>query len=153
MLAELGRTNALLLAPITHRSEQAQSDLCVLRARDELVRARTGMINHVRGVLKSNGHRAPTCSADSFGRKASTAIPANLESGLRPVMTTIAALTAAIAGLDKQIEQLCAERYPITQALPPRALRAPRGVPSAIRSRKRCGGSAASDRLSRSPSC
>ena len=117
VLTELGRTNAQLLAPITHRSAQAQADLCVQRAHDELVRARTGMINHGRGVLKSNGHRALTCSADSFGKKASTAIPAELEPGLRPILEMIVSLTSTIAGLDAQIERLCVERYPITQLL------------------------------------
>lgn len=117
VLTELGRTNPQLLAPITHRSEQAQQDLCVLRARDELVRARTGMINHVRGVLKSNGYRAATCSANSFGKKASTVIPAELQAGLQPIVAVIANLTSTIIGLDEQIERLCAERYPITQAL------------------------------------
>lgn len=117
LLTELGRTNVELLAPIRHRSEQAQSDLCVLRARDELVRARTGMINHVRGVLKSNGHRAPTCSAASFGRKAATAIPPKLEAGLRSIVEMVESLSRKIVDLDGAIERLCTERYPITQAL------------------------------------
>lgn len=116
-LTELGRTNSRLLAPITHRSEQAQADLCVLRARDELVRMRTGMINHVRGVLKSNGHRAATCSAESFGKRASRMIPAELQAGLQPMVEMIAITSDKIAGLDTQIERLCVERYPITQAL------------------------------------
>jgi len=119
VLTELGRTNPHLLAPITHRSEQAQTDLCVLRARDELVRTRTGMINHVRGVLKSNGHRAATCSADSFGKKAMTMIPRELQAGLQPMVELITIVTDKIAGLDAQIERLCDERYPITKVLRP----------------------------------
>jgi len=117
MLAKLGRTDPELLAPITHRSERAQAELCVLRARDELVRARTSMINHVRGVLKSNGHRAPTCSADSFARKASNSVPAKLEAGLRPVFEMLESLCSKIEQLDLQIERLCTERHPITQVL------------------------------------
>lgn len=116
-LTELGRTNPQLLAPIQHRSAEAQADLGVLRARDELVRARTSMINHVRGVLKSNGYRAATCSADSFGKKASTAIPLELQVALQPIVATVASLTNTIHELDGQIERLCAERYPITRAL------------------------------------
>ena len=116
-LADLGRVSTRLLAPITHRSAQAQADLCALRSRDELVRLRTGAVNHVRSVMKSNGYRIEPCSADSFGRKAWTSIPAELEIGLRHVMTSIVALSQQIADLDKQIERLCAERYPITQAL------------------------------------
>jgi len=117
VLTELGRTNPQLLAPIQHRSAQGQADLGVLRSRDELVRARTGMINHVRGVLKSNGYRSAACSADSFGKRASTVIPAELQVALLPIVTMIESLTSTIHELDGQIERLCAERYPITQAL------------------------------------
>jgi transposase len=117
MLAELGRTNPQLLAPITHRSKQAQSDLAVPRARDEAVRGRTALINHVRGVLKSNGYRAPNVSADSFGRRVSASIPSELKDALQPILDLIAALTATIKGFDKRMELLAAERYPITQLL------------------------------------
>lgn len=117
LLTELGRTNPQLLAPITHRSEQAQADLCVLRARDELVSVRTSMINHVRGVLKSYGLRAVRCSAESFGKRALTGIPAELQAGLQPMVEVIKTVTSKIADLDKQIERLCGERYPITGAL------------------------------------
>ena len=68
-MTELGRINPALLCPITHPSERAQMDLSVLRARDELVQARTGLVNHVGGVLKTNGHCAPSCSTSSFARK------------------------------------------------------------------------------------
>lgn len=117
VLTELGRTNPQLLAPITHRSAEAQVHLGVLRSRDELVRSRTSMINHVRGVLKSNGYRAATCSADSFGKRSSTVIPAELQVALQPIVALVASLTSTIHELDGQIEQLCAERYPITRAL------------------------------------
>lgn len=117
LLTEMGRTNPKLLWSVVHRSEQAQSDLCVLRARDELVRARTGMINHVRGVLKSMGYRAVACSADSFVKKAGKAIPEELRAALEPVMTMIATLTGKIHELDDRIERLCVERYPVTQVL------------------------------------
>ncbi len=119
MLAELGRTNAHLLAPITHRSKEAQADLAVPRARTELVRARTGMINHVRGVLKSNGDRARSCSADSFGRNMSRdgAIPTGLAAALHPLVSIIAQVTAQIRSFDKEIERLAQERYSVTQEM------------------------------------
>ncbi|HUR28795.1 MAG TPA: IS110 family transposase [Planctomycetota bacterium] len=119
MLTELGRTNPQLLAPITHRSEQAQSDLAVPRARAEAVRSRTAYINHVRGVLKSNGYRAPSVSADSFGKRVSASIPPQLEVALRPILDLIVALTATIKDYDQKIEQLAEQRYPITQLLRP----------------------------------
>lgn len=48
-LARLARLDPALLAPVTHRSARAQEDLALLRSRDALVSARTGLINHVRG--------------------------------------------------------------------------------------------------------
>lgn len=117
LLTELGRTNPALLAPITHRSERAQMDLSVLRSRDELVRARTGLVNHVRGVLKTNGHRAPSCSTNCFVRKSSASIPDDLRPALDPVLEVITSMTERIDRLDEQIERLCSERYPVTQLL------------------------------------
>ena len=117
LLTELGRTNPALLCPITHRSERAQMDLSVLRARDELVRARTGLVNHVRGVLKTNGHRAPSCSTSSFSRKLSPLIPDDLRPALEPILEVIKLTNEQIRRLDAQIELLCDERYPVTQLL------------------------------------
>jgi len=48
-LARLARIDPQLLAPVKHRSAQAQADLMVIRARAGLVRARTSLINTARG--------------------------------------------------------------------------------------------------------
>lgn len=117
LLTELGRTNAQLLAPIQHRSKEAQADLAVLPARDEVVRGRTAFINHVRGVLKAHGYRAPSVSSESFGARALDSIPAELTAALQPLLRLIVALNAEIKAYDKMIEQLATERYPITQLL------------------------------------
>src|ERR1039457_5544050 len=53
MLARLVRIDPQLLAPVKHRSAQAQADLMAIRARAGLVRARTSLINTARGVTKS----------------------------------------------------------------------------------------------------
>src|SRR5450631_4950028 len=45
MLARLVRIDPKLLAPVKHRSAQAQADLMAVRARAGLVRARTSLIN------------------------------------------------------------------------------------------------------------
>jgi transposase len=116
-LADLGRTNPKLLAPITHRSKQAQIDLCVMRARDELVHMRTALINHVRGVLKSYGHRAPDCSPESFARQALASIPEELETGLRTILDLISNTNQKIRSFDDEIERLSAGRYAVTQVL------------------------------------
>ena len=58
-LARLGRLDPSLLAPLRHRSARAQEDLALLRSRTCLVRARTRLITHVRGAVKSFGYRLP----------------------------------------------------------------------------------------------
>jgi transposase len=65
-LARLGQLDPALLKPIQHRGAQAQADLAQLRARDCLVRARTQLINHVRGAVKAVGGRLPASSAPVF---------------------------------------------------------------------------------------
>jgi transposase len=68
-LARLARVDPKLLYPLEHRSEQSQAHLALLRSREMLVRSRTQLINHVRGTVKSFGHRLPKCSASSFHDK------------------------------------------------------------------------------------
>lgn len=69
-LARRGRIDPELLSPIRHRGEEAQRDLARIRARDNLVRTRTDLVNHVRGAVKSFGARLPSCSTRAFPRKA-----------------------------------------------------------------------------------
>jgi transposase len=51
-LARVARLDATLLAPVRHRESASQAALALLRARDTLVRARTQLVNHVRGTVK-----------------------------------------------------------------------------------------------------
>ena len=60
-LARLARIDPELLSPIRHRSEQAQADLMVIRARAALVEVRTMLVNSARGLAKSYGERLPSC--------------------------------------------------------------------------------------------
>jgi transposase len=59
-LARLVRIDPQLLAPVKHRSAQAQSHLTVIRARAGLVRAGTSLINTARGLTKESGCAAAT---------------------------------------------------------------------------------------------
>ena len=52
-LARLARIDPELLSPVQHRSAQAQMHLMVIRARAELVSARTALVNSARGLVKS----------------------------------------------------------------------------------------------------
>jgi transposase len=117
MLARLARVDPKLLAPIRHRGVDFQADLAVLRSRAALVRARTLLVNHARGAVKSFGGRLTKCSTQSFHKSAPAQIPEELKPALGPVMSTIASLTAEIRGYDRQIEAMARERYPETRLL------------------------------------
>ncbi len=111
-LARAARFDPQLLAPIRHRSLDARADREILRARDAIVRVRTGLINHLRCVVKSFGSRLPTCDADSFHTQAAPHIPPDLQSSLAPLVDTIRDLTARMRGFDKKIEALARAKYP-----------------------------------------
>jgi len=111
-LARQGRADEKLIWPIKHRSAEAQRDLELLRARDQLVRARTKLINHVRGAVKSLGGRIRPCSAEAFPRRAAAQIPEDLRTGLSPLIEMIEELTKRIRVCDGQVEQLVRDRYP-----------------------------------------
>ena len=117
MLARLARFDETLLYPIHHRSEQAQVDLETIKARDALVRARTSLINHVRGVVKSLGERLPACSADYFHKRADMHMPDKLCATLNPLVEQIASITQNIRTYDKKIDQLATVSYPETACL------------------------------------
>jgi transposase len=117
LLARLGRSDLELLSPITHRSLESQAHLAVRDARNVAVGARTGLINFVRGKLKSSGSRAPTCSPECFGRRALASIPPELKPALRPTLLLINQINRQIKGFDREIERLGVERYPVTQLL------------------------------------
>jgi transposase len=116
-LARLARVDPELLSPVTHRGEQAQQDLQLIRSRDALVESRTKLINHVRSSVKVHGERLPKCSAESFARKVKEGIPAGLRAALYPILETIAGLTETIRGFDKSLEALCEQSYPETEVL------------------------------------
>jgi transposase len=111
LLARLGRADIILLAPVQHRTAQAQADLAVAKARDVLVATRTKLVNHVRGTVKSFGDRLPMCTTESFARQTRALIPSELKPALEPIYLTLDCLTQQIKEQDKLIERL-AKRYP-----------------------------------------
>jgi len=112
LLARLGRVDAQLLAPIKHRGAEAQAALSVLHSRHCLVRARTALVNHVRGVVKAVGERLPRCSVESLPHKVQGCVPEELRSAVGPVLSEIADLTVRIRSYDRDIEVLARERFP-----------------------------------------
>jgi transposase len=85
---------------------ERQVDLNLIHARSTLVRARTMIVNALRGLIKSAGGRLPACSTESLPTRAPAAIPPELVAVATPLIEQIALLTAQIGGMDKQIEKL-----------------------------------------------
>lgn len=117
VLARLGRMDVQLLAPVQHRSRGAQVDLACVRSRDILVRHRTHLINHVRGMLKPFGLRVPGCGSAQFTVRAEAVIPAELLPALGPVLAVLRTLNEQIASQDKQVEHLARTVHPVAARL------------------------------------
>jgi len=116
-LARLARVDPELLRPIRHRSEEAQTDLMVIRVRASLVEVRTALINTARGLTKSIGERLPKCDADQLGVERMESLPETIRETLEPLLGEVEALTEKIQKLDQKIEQIARTRYPETELL------------------------------------
>ena len=112
LLARLALFDRSLLFPIHHRGEQAQLDLQLIRTREIAVQLRTKAIGHMRGAVKSFGARVPKCSTDAFVKTARETLPEALQKALGPMLDQIDQLTKTIAGYDREVDKLVAERYP-----------------------------------------
>jgi len=117
-LAQVARLDPRLLSPLRHRGAETRADLGLLRTRDAMVKARTQLINHTRGVVKSVGSRLPSCSAESFGwKKIADEIPVVVRPALLPVLEVIDQLAERIRAYDREIEDMAAKKYPVAEHL------------------------------------
>jgi transposase len=111
-LARLARLDPKLLYPLKHRGEDSQAHLAIIRSRQALVSCRTQLVNHVRGAVKSFGHRLPKCPARSFHNRAPEHIPGALMPALGPILEQIGSLTQRIRDYERQLEAISKEHYP-----------------------------------------
>jgi transposase len=111
-IARLARVDPKLLYPLKHRSEDSQAHLAIIRSRQALVGARTQLVNHVRGAVKSFGARLPKCPARSFHKRASEHIPEALIPALGPILEQIGSLTQRIRDYERELETIAKEHYP-----------------------------------------
>src|SRR5512146_87872 len=116
-LARLARIDPQLLAPVKHRSRQAQADLTVIRARASLVRARTALANAARGLTKSYGERLRGCNVRNMDPEKAEALSPELQAALQPLLQALASVSARIADYNQQIENIAQQRYPQTALL------------------------------------
>jgi transposase len=92
--------------------------MAIIRSRQALVGCRTQLVNHVRGAVKSFGHRLPKCPARSFHkRRAAEHVPEALRPALEPILETIGSLTERIRDYERQLEAISKEHYPETELL------------------------------------
>jgi transposase len=116
-LARLARIDPELLGPVRHRSAKAQIHLAVIRARAELVRARTALINGARGLTKSYGERLPKCGTQQINREFGTGLSAELREVLEPLFREIESLNERVKEYDRRIETMAKETYPEVKLL------------------------------------
>ena len=111
-LARLARIDPKLLGPVRHRSAKAQIHLTVIRARAELVSARTALVNAARGLVKSFGQRLPKCGTDQVNEKLAEGLSAELRDVLAPLLREVESLNERIKEYDERMEKIAQEVYP-----------------------------------------
>jgi transposase len=111
-LARLVRIDPELLGPVRHRSAKAQIHLTVIRARAELVSARTALVNAARGLVKSFGQRLPKCGTYQVSEKLSEGLSAELRDVLVPLLREVESLNERIQEYDERMEKIAKEEYP-----------------------------------------
>ena len=116
MLARLGRLDVELLSPVFERSDESMQARLFLRARSQLVRTRTKLVNQVRGSVKPFGHCLPSGSTENFHVRAKDAIPEPLRAALLPLLDILGKLKKTIDHYEKEIERLSQE-HPQTAVL------------------------------------
>ena len=115
-LAELGRSNPDLLAPVAARDEHVEQHRSWLRGRETMVEARTKLVNSVRGIAKTHGIRFGQCGMMQWVARV-WECPDVLRTILEPMARIIVELSREINELDRRIEKLGKEQYPATQLL------------------------------------
>jgi transposase len=111
-LARLARIDPELWGPVRHRSAQAQIHLTVIRARAELVSARTALVNAARGLVKSYGERLPKCGTYPGNEKLAEGVSAELRDVLAPLLREVESLNEHIQEYDERMEKIAQEAYP-----------------------------------------
>lgn len=102
----------------THRVSAAQRAIRqVLRSRRQLVGMRSGTVSLVRALLRQQGYRLASGSAETVpARVGRLAVPVDLTTTLAPLLQILGQLTAAIATVDARLAPVAAAD-PVVQRL------------------------------------
>jgi transposase len=88
-LARLARIDPRLLCPAKHRSAKAQADLTVIWALAGRVRARTALLNTVRGLAKSCEEWLRGCNPRNMNPEKAEGLSPELQRALEPLLARI----------------------------------------------------------------
>lgn len=110
LLARVGRVDVDLLQPIHEKSPETLATRMQMRARTQLIHARTCLINLVRNSMKTFGCKAPPCGTDVFAKKVHSLVPEILRPALDPLLRILNLLQIEIQGFDKAVAQHCETR-------------------------------------------
>src|SRR5580693_4538359 len=116
-LARLARIDSELLGPVRHRSAKAQIHLTVIRARAELVSARTALVNAARGLAKSYGERLRKCGTQQVSRELAAELSVELREVLEPLLQEVESLNERIKEYEVRMEKIARESYPQVELL------------------------------------
>src|ERR1035438_1408873 len=111
-LARLARIDPELLGPVRHRSAKAQIHLTVIRARAELVSARTALVKAARGLAKSYGERLRKCGTQQVSRELAAELSVELREVLEPLLREVESLNERIKEYEVRMEKIARESYP-----------------------------------------
>lgn len=108
LLAQLGRVDPRLLAPVHLRSEEMQMLRSQLRIRDAFVKARTAVVNMIRGMLRGLGYKVTGCKPKYLPAKLAELEMSPEHRALISVpIDELERLTERIEQYEKQLEARC----------------------------------------------
>jgi transposase len=78
----------------------------VIRARAELVEARTNLVNSARGLVKPMGERLRKCDAGQVGKELAAEVSEGVRQMLEPLLKSVESLSEQIEEYDKRIAEI-----------------------------------------------
>ena len=112
-LARMARADKKLLHPVKVIDKKRQEDLLAIKARDLLVKHRTGIINTIRGLVRSIGIDDSAYSTETINEIYSE-LPQKIQDNLRGLFSMLTAANKCIKEYDRQIKKI-AKEYPETE--------------------------------------
>ena len=114
-LARMARADRNLLHPVKLMDRKRQEALLAIKARDLLVKERTGIINAIRGFLRSFGIDDTEYSHEIINQLYPT-LPKEIRLSLRGLFTTLTTINNCIKEYDRRVAKI-ALSYPETRTL------------------------------------